>query len=234
MGSLSNNNLEDKIIRIDDAITNDMTIDEAIDLIHGPSGTNVTLTILRLGENTTREIVIKRDKIQIPTIDTELRDDDIFVIKFYSFSENSASLFRDVLIKFIDSKKTKLILDLRGNPGGYLDSAINIGSWFITEGDTILSEDRGDGSKPKIFRSHGPRLFNDKLPFVVLIDSGSASASEILAGALREHNIATLVGEKTFGKGSVQELIKTSVSEGTSQMIDWIINEKDLINSVLA
>ena len=204
----------DKIIRIDDAITNDMTIDEAIDLIHGPSGTNVTLTILRLGENTTREIVIKRDKIQIPTIDTELRDDDIFVIKFYSFSENSASLFRDVLIKFIDSKKTKLILDLRGNPGGYLDSAINIGSWFITEGDTILSEDRGDGSKPKIFRSHGPRLFNDKLPFVVLIDSGSASASEILAGALREHNIATLVGEKTFGKGSVQELIK--ITDDTS------------------
>ncbi|HLP86345.1 MAG TPA: S41 family peptidase [Candidatus Paceibacterota bacterium] len=213
----------DKIIKINDTVTNDMTVEEAVDLIHGPAGTNVTLTILRSGEKTTREIVIKRDKIQTPTIDTELRDDGIFVIKFYSFSENSALLFRDALVKFIDSKSSKLILDLRGNPGGYLDSAINIGSWFINEGDVILSEDRGDGSKPKIYRSHGPRLFTDKLAFVVLVDGGSASASEILAGALREHGIATLVGEKTFGKGSVQELVK--ITDDTSLKVtvaNWL------------
>lgn len=213
----------DKIIKIDKVSTNDMTIDKAIDLIHGPKGTNVILTILREGESKTREIVITREKIQIPTIDTELRDDGIFVIKFYSFSENSANLFRDALIKFIDSKSGKLILDLRGNPGGYLDSAINISSWFIDEGDIILSEDRGDGSKPKIYRSHGPRLFNDELSFVVLINGGSASASEILAGALHEHGIATLVGDKTFGKGSVQELIK--ITDDTSLKVtvaNWL------------
>lgn len=207
----------DKIIKINKVNTNNMTVDEAIDLIRGPEGTTVTLTILRLGENKTRDFIVTREKIQIPTIDTELREDGIFVIKFYSFSENSARLFRDALIKFIDSKSSKLMLDLRGNPGGYLDSAVNIGSWFINEGDIILSEDSGEGSKPKIYRSHGPRLFNDKLSFVVLVDGGSASASEILAGALREHGIATLVGEKTFGKGSVQELVK--ITDDTSLKI---------------
>lgn len=204
----------DKILKIDKESTNDMSIDGAIDLIHGQKGTSVTLTVLRQGESKTRDITIVRDNIQIPTIDTELRSDGIFVIKFYSFSENSALLFRDALVKFINSKSSKLILDLRGNPGGYLESAVNISSWFIDEGDVILSEDRGDGSKPHIYRSHGPRLFTDNLDFIVLVDGGSASASEILAGALHDHGIATLVGEKTFGKGSVQELVK--ITDDTS------------------
>jgi len=204
----------DKILKINNVITNDMTVDGAIALIRGPQGTTVTLTILREGESETRDFVVTREKIQIPTIDTESRPDGIFVIKFYSFSENSANLFKDALVKFVDSKSNKLVLDLRGNPGGYLDSAVNIGSWFINEGDVILSEDSLNGSKPKIYRSHGPRLFDNKLNFVVLVDGGSASASEILAGALHDHGIATLVGEKTFGKGSVQELVK--ITDDTS------------------
>jgi carboxyl-terminal processing protease len=204
----------DKIVKINQVNTNAMTVDGAIDLIRGPVGTTVTLTVLRLGENKTREFVVTRETIQIPTIDTELRSDGIFVIKFYSFSENSDSLFKDAIIKFIDSKSNKLILDLRGNPGGYLGSAVNIASWFIDEGKTILSEDFADGRKPRLYRSRGPRLFNDKLSFVVLVDGGSASASEILAGALKEQGIATLVGEKTFGKGSVQELVK--ITDDTS------------------
>ncbi len=216
----------DKIIKINETVTSDMTIDEAIDLIRGPEGTIVVLTVLRPGENTSREFNVRREKIQIPTLDTELRDDGIFVIKLYSFSENSDALFKDAIIKFINSKSNKLILDLRGNPGGYLESSVNIGSWFIDEGKTILSEDRGDGSKPKTYRSHGPRLFNDSLSFVVLIDGGSASASEILAGALREQGVATLVGEKTFGKGSVQELIK--ITDDTSLKVtvaNWFTPE---------
>ena len=213
----------DKIIKINNIATNDMTIDKAVELIHGPKGTTVTLNILRTGESKTRDIIITRDKIQTPTVDTELRPDGIFVIKFYSFSENSDNLFKASLVKFIDSKSNKLILDMRGNPGGYLDSAVNIGSWFIDEGKIILSEDSGNGSNPKIYRSHGPRLFNDKLSFVVLVDGGSASAAEILAGALKEHGIATLVGEKTFGKGSVQELVK--ITEDTSLKVtiaNWL------------
>lgn len=213
----------DKIIKINDKNTNDLTIDQAIELIRGPEGTNVTLTVMRTGEDKTREFIVKREKIQIPTLDTELREDGIFVIKLYSFSENSDALFKDAIIQFVNSKSNKLILDLRGNPGGYLESAVNIGSWFIDEGKTILSEDKGDGSKPKIYRSHGPRLFNENLSFIVLIDGGSASASEILAGALREQGIATLVGEKTFGKGSVQELVK--ITDETSLKVtvaNWL------------
>ncbi len=198
----------DKILKIDKTETSDMTVDKAISLIRGTIGTEVTLTMLRPGERATREFKIARAEIAIPTIDTELRSDGIFVIKFYSFSENSAELFRQALQKFVESKSHKLILDLRGNPGGYLDAAINIGSWFIDEGKTIVIEDFGDKQKQQIYRSHGPRLFDSKsLDFIVLVDQGSASASEILSGALKENGIATLVGERTFGKGSVQELV---------------------------
>ena len=204
----------DKIIKIDKTETNDMTVDKAISLIRGQKGTEVVLTIFRSGEKTTREIKIIRDNISLPTIDTELRSDNIFVIKFYSFSENSSVLFSDSLSKFIKSGSHKLVLDMRGNPGGYLDAAVNIGSWFVDEGKTIVSEDFGSNRKPIVYRSHGPRLFSDNFPFVVLVDSGSASAAEILAGALKEYKVATIVGQKTFGKGSVQELLP--VTDDTS------------------
>lgn len=198
----------DKIIKINDKDTNDFIIDEAISLIRGEVGTNVHMTIIREGEGKALEFDIIRGKIDFPVIETELRNDNIFVIKFYSFSENSASLFKDAIKEFYDSGSDKLILDLRSNPGGYLDSAIDIGSWFIDKGQVIVKEDFGDKKKGDVYRSHGPRIFNDKLKFVVLVDGGSASASEILAGALKEYGIATIIGEKTFGKGSVQELVK--------------------------
>lgn len=204
----------DKILKIDKVDTSDMTIDKAISLIRGPKGSVVTLLIFRPENKLTSEIKITRDIISVPTIDTELRPDNIFVIKFYSFSENSANLFQEALNKFVSSHSHKLILDLRGNPGGYLDSAVAIGSWFIDEGKPIVSEDFGGSQKTIIYRSYGPRLFNKSLDFVVLVDRGSASASEILAGALKEHGIATLIGEKTFGKGSVQELV--NITDTTS------------------
>jgi len=197
----------DKIIKIDSNSTTDITVDKALTLIRGAQGTIVTLTVLRDGEKETREIKVTRDKIDVPVIDTELRPDNIFVIKFYSFSQNSADLFKDALKKFIDSGSHKLVLDMRGNPGGYLDSAVNIGSWFIDEGKVIVSEDFEGNDKTINYRSHGPKIFTDKLQFIVLVDGGSASAAEILAGALQEYGVATLVGTKTFGKGSVQELI---------------------------
>jgi carboxyl-terminal processing protease len=213
----------DKVLEIDNVSTNDMTVDKAINLIRGKKGTIVTLTILRSGENKTREIAITRDQIEVPALETELRQDNIFVISFYTFSEKATTLFRDALIEFFESGSTKLIIDLRGNPGGYLDSAIDIASWFIDEGKIIVSESFGDNSKTKDYRSHGPKLFDDSFSLVVLVDEGSASASEILAGALKEHKVATLVGEKTFGKGSVQELIK--ITDETSLKVtvaNWL------------
>jgi len=197
----------DKILKIDETSTSDLSIEKAIKLIRGEKGTAVTLTVLREGNEDPMEIKIERDTINIPTLDTELRKDGIFVIKLYSFSANSVNLFRNAIKQFVESRSGKLLLDLRGNPGGYLDSAINISSWFLPSGKTIVTEDYGDSKKPEVFRSKGYNIFNDNLKFVILIDNGSASASEIVAGAMQSHGRATLVGTQSFGKGSVQEVV---------------------------
>ena len=205
----------DKILKIDDKDTANMTADEAVALIRGEIGTSVNLVIAREGEKSTKDFKITRGVIDYPIIETEyLEDKNIFIIRFYSFSENSTALFKEALNEFYNTGSNRLIIDLRNNPGGYLDSAVNIGSWFIEKGKVIVSEDYGDDKKGDSFRSRGPKLFNDDLKLVVLVNEGSASASEILAGALREYNIATLVGAQTFGKGSVQELVK--ITDDTS------------------
>ena len=195
----------DVIVKIGDKFTADMNVDDAINLIRGPAGTSVTVTIK--SGNTTKDITLVRDTIDIPTIDTKLRSDGVFVISLYSFSANSPELFRGALREFVLSGSDKLILDLRNNPGGYLDSAVDIGSWFIPAGKAIAIEDSGSNEPQKIDRSKGYNIFTDKLKMAILINGGSASAAEILAGALNEYGIATLVGEKSFGKGSVQELL---------------------------
>jgi carboxyl-terminal processing protease len=198
----------DKILKIDDTITTDLSIDQAITLIRGEKGTTVRLTILHEGGTIPEELKIVRDIIPIPTLDTELRGDGIFVINLYNFSENSATLFRKALQEFSNSGSDKLIVDLRGNPGGYLDAAIDMASWFLPSGDVVVSEDFGTAQEATVHRSKGYDVFTDKLKFVILIDGGSASASEILAGALHDNGRATLVGETSYGKGSVQEVVK--------------------------
>lgn len=200
----------DKILKIDETITSGLSIEKATKLIRGEKGTTVVLTIFREGDKDPLEIKITRDVINIPTLDTELRKDGIFVIKLYSFSANSANLFRNAIKNFVQSGTDKLLLDLRGNPGGYLDSAVDMSSWFLEGGKIVVTEDYGDDKKPEIFRSRDYNIFNDKLKFVILIDSGSASASEIVAGAMQDHGRAKLVGDKSFGKGSVQEAIKVT------------------------
>ena len=200
----------DKILKIDDVITNEITIDKAIKLIRGDKGTTVSLTIFHEGDSEPKEIKVVRDIINIPTLDTELRKDGIFVIKLYSFSANSANLFRNAMKEFYQSKTDKLLIDLRGNPGGYLDSAVDMASWFLPNGKPIVIEDSGNGKKQDIYRSAGYDLFNDQLKFVILIDGGSASASEILAGAMQDYHKAKLVGTQSYGKGSVQEVVQVT------------------------
>ena len=198
----------DKIIKIDDTVTSELGVDGAVKLIRGEQGTTVMLTILREGEKEPREIKIVRDIINIPTLDTELRSDGIFVIKLYSFSANSIDLFRGAIKEFAKAKTDRLLLDLRGNPGGYLNAAVDISSWFLPGGKTVVTEDYGGkDTKPKIYRSRGYNVFNDNLKFVILIDEGSASASEIVAGAMQDYALAKIVGEKSYGKGSVQEVV---------------------------
>lgn len=211
----------DLILMIDQTESASMSTDQAVKLIRGKAGTKVTLTLSRQGVTAPIVVTITRAKIDLPVIGTKddgqvaadgqpksgLRSDGIYVIPLYSFSANSANLFRRALQDFANSSSNKLILDLRGNPGGYLDAAVDMASWFLPSGKVIVKEEFSRGEPDKELRSKGYDVFTDRLRMVILVDGGSASASEILAGALSEHGVAKLVGTKTFGKGSVQELI---------------------------
>lgn len=203
----------DKVLKVDGVSTLNLPLDDAIDKIRGKAGTPVVLSILHENAKEPVDIKIVRGLITIPTIDTKTvngknANDKIFVISLYNFSAQSADLFRKAIGDFSKSGSNKLILDLRNNPGGYLDAAVDMASWFLPQGKAIVRESSGAGKPEKVYRSAGYDIFKDKnLKMVILVDKGSASASEILAGALSEYGVAKLVGEKTFGKGSVQELV---------------------------
>ncbi len=218
----------DRIIKIDDKNTADLSVDKAVRLIRGPKGTAIKITFVRDGSSEQIEKTIIRDIIDIPTIETEikpsiasagntnpsgLRSDGVFVIRLFSFSAQSPELFRNAIRHFIESGSHKLIIDLRNNPGGYLDAAWDMASWFLPTGTVIVTEDFNNKNLNKVYRSKGYDVLNkhfgvNKYKVIILINAGSASASEILAGALQEQGVAKLVGVKTFGKGSVQELVE--------------------------
>ncbi len=197
----------DIVTSINGASTANMGVDGAVKLIRGPVGTTVVLGILHQGATKSVTINIVRQTINIPIIDTK-DEGGVFTIALYSFSQNSSNLFRNALRAFFQSGDTKLILDLRGDPGGYLDSAVEMASYFLPVGETIVTEDTKGHGTDVVHRSLGYNVFaNKKLSMAILVDQGSASASEILAGALSQHGVATLVGTRTFGKGSVQQLV---------------------------
>lgn len=198
----------DKIVQIDGTSTNDLTLDEAVKLIRGPRGTTVTLSIVREGADAPLELKVVRDTINIPIVNTTLRKDGVFVIELYSFSETSPKLFAKAINEFKQSGSHKLILDLRNNPGGLLDAATDIAGNFLPEGKLVASENYGAGKPETEHRTTGNFLLKDyNYKMIILMNQGSASASEILAGALSEYKIAQLIGEKSYGKGSVQELM---------------------------
>lgn len=196
----------DVILKIDDTSTEGMSTEKAIGLIRGEKGTTVRLTIFREDNADLIDVSLVRDTIVVPPLETEIKD-GVFLINFYSFSENSEDEFAKALKEFAKSNTDKMIIDLRGNPGGYLDSAITIASWFVDGGEPVVIEEFGNNKSETIYRSKGFTIPKKPSKIVVLVDGGSASASEILAGALSEYNLATLVGEKTYGKGSVQEVV---------------------------
>lgn len=195
----------DQIIKIDDYETAVLSLNEAVGFIRGEIGTKVILTVRRDGESD-QLVTLTRAKIFVPTLDTEEKE-GVFIIRLYNFNGNATKNFREALREFLKVKTDKLIIDLRGNPGGLLEAAVDMASWFLPLGQPVVIESRGAGKEEKIYKSYGYDVFTDKLKLAILIDKGSASASEILAGALSEYEIATLIGEKSFGKGSVQELV---------------------------
>ncbi len=209
----------DKVLKIDNTITDRLSTEEAIKLIRGKKGTSVKLTIYREGVKEPLIFDVVRDYINLPTVDTETKK-GVYIIHLYTFSAISPNLFRDAIREFWETGNDKLILDLRGNPGGYLEAAQDMASWFLPVGEIIVKEAFKKETSEQTYKSRGYNVFDGKkLKMIVLIDGGSASASEILAGALRDHGVAKLVGAQSFGKGSVQELFDITENPKTSLKI---------------
>ena len=193
----------DYIAAIDGTDSRSLTIDEAVKKIRGEKGTNVKLTIVR-GSESPKEIEITRDLINVPSVTSELKADNVGYIKIRRFGEDTAQEVRKAGLELKLQGARVLILDVRDNPGGYLQSAVDIASEFYSDG--VVVEERSKNSKTKVDNAK-PGGALTEIPVVVLINEGSASASEILAGALNDKDNAVLVGEKSYGKGSVQEII---------------------------
>ncbi|MFH1968439.1 MAG: S41 family peptidase [bacterium] len=196
----------DIIVKIDGKDTSNMTTDDAVSLIRGQKDTPVTLGIARNGWTSTRDIKIIRATITIPPMKWSLKDANVAYIRIYQFDDSLTSDFRSAVLQILQSPAKKIVLDLRNNPGGYLEVSQGIAGWFLQKGQTVTIEDFGDIKEQKIYVAEGSGSLKN-YPTVVLINEGSASASEILAGALRDNRNVQLIGEKSFGKGSVQEVI---------------------------
>jgi carboxyl-terminal processing protease len=206
----------DKILKVNGTSTASMAAEEAVRFIRGSKGTSVTLTIMRDSWPEPREITLVRDIINIASLKLELRDDGIAYLRIYQFSEKAVSDFADAAIKILNSDSEKIILDLRGNPGGYLEVARYISGWFLEKNQVVTIEDFGNGQGQIEHKADGNGVLLN-YPLVVLIDQGSASGSEILAGALRDNRGVQLIGVTSFGKGSVQDLEK--LEDGSSLKI---------------
>ena len=221
----------DKIVKINDTPTDNLSLDEAVSLIKGPKGTEVTLTIFREGWEKPKEIKIVRGVIEVPSLKWEIKDENIVYLNIYQFFEKASLDFRQAAIEILGSPAQKIILDLRNNPGGYLEVAQDIAGWFLERGKLVVIEDFGNGERNE-YKSEGGGQFLD-YKIVVLINEGTASGAEILAGALRDNRGILLIGEKSFGKGSVQEL--ENLKGGSSLKITvakWLTPKGQLITDV--
>lgn len=193
---------EDAILAIDGITTEGMPVDEAVSKIRGEKGTVVTLNVLHKNATTPTDIVITRDEITIASVKYTKEDNHIALIDVSIFNDDTSSLFAKAAEQALQDGATSIILDLRNDPGGLLDSAINLAGYWLESGSTAVIEDKQGNQHA--FTTSGTASLKD-IPTVVLVNGGSASASEILAGALQDAKKATIIGEQTFGKGSVQE-----------------------------
>ncbi len=196
----------DYIVKIDDIQVQGKSLSEAVDLMRGPVGSGIELTIRRRGEKKALIFNIVRETIQIKSVKADLLEKNIGYIRLTSFNENSGQQIEKEIKNFEKNKKAKsYILDLRNNPGGLLSQAIRISDFFLEHGEIVSTKSRKASENRKWFAKKGD-LLNGKT-LIVLINYGSASASEIVAGALKDHKRAILLGESSYGKGSVQSII---------------------------
>ena len=221
----------DIIVAIDGVPTSSLTLDEAVKKIRGPRGTTVVLTIRSNGYATNKDVSIVRQNIEVPSIDSELMEDNLLYVRIYNFSANTPMLFYADMAQYAFSDIDGVILDLRNNPGGFLDVGIDAAGWFVGKDKLVVTELFSSGEKQEFF-STGSGIF-DEIPIVVLINKGSASASEILAGAIRYHRGAKLVGTQTFGKGTVQQLDYLSGGSSIKVTIaNWLLPDGTLIEGL--
>ena len=203
----------DYIVKIDGSQVQGKSLSEAVDLMRGSVGSDIELTVRRRGEKKALTFNIVREIIQIQSVKAELLEKNIGYIRLTSFNENSSNQIKKKINKFEKENEVKsYILDLRNNPGGLLTQAINITDFFLNDGEIVSTKGRKFLENRRFFAKKGDRL-NGK-PLIVLINNGSASASEIVAGALKDHKRAIVLGEKTYGKGSVQSIIPLSDGGG--------------------
>jgi len=201
----------DKIIAINGEDMTGVPPELARQKVMGPKGTTVTMTILREGEEEPFDVTVERASIEIASVESEMLDGEIGYIKLRTFGDKTDAEMHDQLKVLMDQNPKGLILDLRNNVGGFLDTAVNVGSEFISEG-VILYEEYGDGTRDTL--NAKPGGIATDVPLIVLVNDFSASASEVIAGAIQDHDRGQLVGVTTFGKGSVQTWIPLDSNQG--------------------
>lgn len=218
----------DKILKVNGKSVANMSIDQAVNLIHGPKGTQVTLTIFRDGDQNTQDITITRDTIEIPSVNLQFKNNGIAYIQISQFTSNTSQEFDNAMDQIIAHQSKGIILDLRDDPGGLLDQAVDVADRLIPKGQVIVTEKDSSGQETSTYTTGGDKL--SSLPLVVLINQGSASASEILSGALKDDRGVALIGQTSFGKGCVQQFM--DLPGGSSVKItvaDWLTPHGDYI-----
>ena len=196
----------DYIVKINGVQVQGKTLTEAVELMRGPVGSPIEITIRRIGERKSYVFEIIREIIEVKSVKSELKNDKVGYIRLTSFNENSADQIKDIVKKFKkENNVDKYILDLRNNPGGLLSQAIRISDFFLNNGEIVATKGRKSNENRKWFAKKGDIINGETL--LVLINYGSASAAEIVAGALKDHKRAVIVGENSYGKGSVQSII---------------------------
>lgn len=221
----------DQIIAIDGVDMTGTTPEQARQKVLGPAGTTVTLTVTREGEADTLEFIITRAKITIPSVTGEMLENNIAYVDINQFGEKTTGELSAVLDELLAQNPQGIIIDLRNNPGGYLHTSVEVASEFIDSG-VILYEQYGDGNRDE-YTALGDGRATD-LPIVVLVNEGSASASEILAGALQDYERAQLVGVQSYGKGSVQQWVPLSDEQGAARVTvaRWLTPDERLIDGI--
>ena len=223
---------KDLILRIDERDTFDLTLPEAVDLIRGPAGTSVKLELLHEGQEKPQELEIERAKISVKSVEVEFKNEqkgEIAVIKVTRFGDQTDSEWDSAVSDILAKNVKGVVVDMRNNPGGLLSSAVHLASDFIR--GTVVRQEFADGNVEPLAADHEGKLL--KIPLTVLVNAGSASASEIFAGAIQDANRAKIVGEKTFGKGTVQDVVDFAGGSGLHITIaKWLTPRGKSISAV--